>query len=290
MTTWSFIDTGVGSGAYNMAVDEVLLDDCANRDGGPYLRLFGWNPPTVSLGFGQDIECELDLEECRWMGVDVVRRPTGGRAVLHWGELTYSVVCATAAGAVGEDVGEVYHTIGCCLVRGLRQLGVEAVLERAGAQRHDRQAAEASRPCFSSISRWEVKCGGRKLVGSAQRRLKKAVLQHGSLLLDSRHERLLELMPAGDRAARERYLSELQLGSTHLSACLELWTPEVLKARILDGFRHGLAADLIHAELDPDQAQRVSALVRTKYGNPTWTLEGKWQRPEAVPSEQLAHV
>ena len=290
MTTWSFIDTGVARGAYNMAVDEVLLDECANRGGGPYLRLFGWNPPTVTLGFGQKLERELDVEKCRQMGVDIVRRPTGGRAVLHWGELTYSVVCATAAGEVGEDVGEVYHAIGCCLVRGLRILGVEAVLERAAARRTDRQATDTSRPCFSSISRWEVKCKGRKLIGSAQRRLKSAVLQHGSLLLDPRHERLLELMPEGDVAVLEAYLSELQLGSTHLSACLESWSPADLKTRILEGFREVLSVEIDEADLSADQSERVSLLLHSKYDNPTWTFEGKWNRSAASFSEELTHA
>ncbi len=287
MAAWSFIDTGVARGAYNMAVDEVLLDECANRDGAPYLRLFGWNPPSVTLGFGQKLERELDVEKCRQMGVDIVRRPTGGRAVLHWGELTYSVVCATPAGEMGEDVGEVYHAIGCCLVSGLRKLGVDAVLERSGARRTDRQATNTSRPCFSSISRWEVKCGGRKLIGSAQRRLKGAVLQHGSLLLDPRHERLLELMPEGDEAVREAYLSELQLGSTDLSACLESWSPADLKKRILEGFREVLSAEIDETELDADQSERVSALVHAKYGNPAWTFEGKWNRSAATLSEEL---
>ena len=290
MRTWSFIDTGATRGAYNMALDEVLLDECAHRGGGPYLRFFGWSPPTVTIGFGQKIARELDVEKCRRMGVDIVRRPTGGRAVLHWGELTYSVICATAADEVGRDVGEVYHAIGCCLVRGLRILGVKAVLERAGARRTDRQPADTSRPCFSSISRWEVKCGGRKLIGSAQRRLKGAVLQHGSLLLDPRHERLLELMPDGDGSAREAFLSELQLGSTHLSACLESWSPAELKVAMLDGFSEVLAAEIDEIDLSADQSERVSALQLAKYDDPTWTFEGRWDRSAAPFSEEPIHA
>ena len=285
MTHWSFIDSGVAHGAYNMAVDEVLLDECANRGGAPCLRLFGWNPPTVSLGFGQDLERELDVKKCREMGVDIVRRPTGGRAVLHWGELTYSVVCA--ADEVGVDVGEVYHAIGCCLVRGLRLVGAEAVLERAGARRTERQATDTSKPCFASISRWEVKCGGRKLIGSAQRRLKSAVLQHGSLLLDPSHEKLLELMPAGDRVVRERYLSELQLGSTHLSACLESWSLADLKHRLLEGFRQVLSVEIEERDLDRSQLERAAALVDAKYGNPVWTFEGKRNRSATPSTEEL---
>ena len=285
---WSYIDTGIDQGAYNMAVDEVLLDECVHFGGGPFLRLFGWNPPTVSIGFGQDLERELDVEKCRQMGVDIVRRPTGGRAVLHWGELTYSVVCGIT-GEIGGDVGEVYHTIGYCLVRGLRLTGVDAVLERAGARRQDRQPAEASRPCFSSLSRWEVKCRGRKLVGSAQRRIKNAVLQHGSLLLDANHERLLDLLPDEDAVVSEAYLSELQAGSTDLNACLDSWSLEELKENILSGFRKGLPAEIIPTELGLERSKRIADLVQNKYGNPAWTLLGKRNDAE-VSSEELLHA
>ena len=167
--SWRYLDTGASSGTFNMALDEMLVDQ-VEAGHGPILRFYEWSPPAVSFGYAQDPEKEVDLDICRELGVDLVRRPTGGRAVLHWEELTYSVICPIDDVRVGGRIEDTYKRIGECLVSGLRGYGVEVELERAQVRQPRPRGESAALPCFSSIARWEIKCQGRKLVGSAQRR------------------------------------------------------------------------------------------------------------------------
>ena len=222
--TWRFLDTGAATGSFNMAVDETLLDEVAAGNSQPVMRLYRWNPPAVSLGYHQVPERELRLERCHQAGIEVVRRPTGGRAVLHWHELTYSVICReTDSRLGGRSLGATYREIGQALVRGLSAFGVAAVLHRPSARRTEAvtagpsraPSATASRPaCFATTARWEVTYDGRKLVGSAQRRVRGAILQHGSILTGPGYRRLEELLH-GRGAARPA--SET---SCHLRECM----------------------------------------------------------------------
>ena len=120
-TRW--VRSGPATGAANMAIDESLLETV--RDGGgPILRTYGWNPPTLSVGYGQDL-AGIDLARCRELGIGIVRRPTGGRAVLHWEELTY---CYLSLPPDGDDsIQQTYLTIGRCLQRGLQLFGVDVI-------------------------------------------------------------------------------------------------------------------------------------------------------------------
>src|SRR5256712_10636162 len=176
-----------------MAIDEALSLGRRADTSPPTLRFFAWDPPTVSLGFGQPLGRDVDMNACRELGVGIVRRPTGGSAVYHDGperELTYSVVAA--AEDLGGVVGllETYHWIGRALLSGLRSLGAPAEMVAVAG-------GEESTPafCFARTGSYEIEVGGRKLVGSAQRRRGKTFLQHGSVLLGLDEERLRTLFP-----------------------------------------------------------------------------------------------
>ncbi|MBD3349094.1 MAG: hypothetical protein GF400_07870 [Candidatus Eisenbacteria bacterium] len=204
MRAWRAINTGHRAGPLNMAIDEVLLRGVASQGSPPTVRVFGWRPPTVSIGHSQDPERELDLEACRRAGIGVVRRPTGGRAVLHAGELTYSIVGSVTDATLGRTIMETYLAVSRALLSGLESLGVRAELQKVGGVSGPRPEAAAP-PCFASAGRYEILAGGRKLVGSAQRRLAGAVLQHGSVLLDGTHARIVEFLRIpDDRRARVR--------------------------------------------------------------------------------------
>ena len=125
--TWRVIDTGANCGAYNMGVDQVLVAAAQS----PVLRFYGWNPPAISCGWNQQPEREANVEACRVLGIDVVRRPTGGRAVLHWEELTYSVSCVPEELVEGGGIEATHRKIGACLAEGLRLFGAPVELERA---------------------------------------------------------------------------------------------------------------------------------------------------------------
>ena len=250
-----FLDTGALPGALNMAVDDVLLD-AARDGGGPILRTYGWSPPAVSLGFGQRAREAVDVDRCRDLGIDIVRRPTGGRAVLHWNEITYSFHCAEGEGPAAHPLAEACRILGECLAEGLRRGGVDVELSPGGrpGARHG--------ACFASASRWELTCGGRKLVGSAQRRTRGALLQHGSLLAGPEHLRLVELIPAPQGGE-----ASLEASSTHLAECAgQPLDRDRLVGCLADGFGQVLGLPVREAQLTPGERRRAELLARETYG------------------------
>jgi lipoate-protein ligase A len=185
------------TGAACMRGDAELLE--AHTDDTPVtLRLYTWIRPTVSVGFMQKPEELLDLDACSAGGIDVVRRPTGGRAILHWEEITYAVVASARDGRFGTNLASAHDVIGECLAAALGRLGIAAELSRPG---RDPRRLGLRQPCFASTGRSELLVGGRKLVGSAQRRRAHAFLQHGSLLIGPAHEGLVDLLRDARRDA-----------------------------------------------------------------------------------------
>lgn len=194
---WLAIATEPAPGAWNMAVDEASME--AVRAGGPPLvRFYRWSPACVSLGRNQPAAGRYDLRRLVESGVEVVRRPTGGRAVLHDQELTYAVVARTSV--LGSPRAS-YSRINRALVAGLRLLGVPAALQPPS----DRRAATPSlEPCFRQAAEGEVVVAGRKLIGSAQRTSDGVMLQHGSLLLQGDQRRVTEFVSGLSPSACER--------------------------------------------------------------------------------------
>jgi lipoate-protein ligase A len=187
-------------GSRNMAVDEELLEGAAGGSLPPTLRFYSWSPPCLSLGYFQS-EDLVDLDACRRLETDVVRRPTGGRAILHHRELTYSVCLPLSI--LGREQGVIasYGRISRALVDGLRAVGfpVEAQPESVDLR------AESSPACFDRPAQHEILLFGRKVVGSAQVRRGGALLQHGSILFAPQVEetlRLLRLQPSERDALR----------------------------------------------------------------------------------------
>jgi len=177
-------------GAFHMQRDAALLETAATR-GVAVLRLYSWKPPCLSLGFMQRADELVDHDACRRAGVDVVRRPTGGRAVLHWEEITYALAAPVGEPRFGRTLAETQACIGRCLAAGLERLGVVASLSRPALD-PERRLLRA--PCFASPGRAELMVVGRKLVGSAQRRTSRSFLQHGSLLVGPAHARVVEFL------------------------------------------------------------------------------------------------
>ncbi len=179
---WRLLQHGNLDGAWNMALDVALLHAVDRREAPPALRFYGWSPPCLSLGRHQPLSA-VDVEFCRREGVRVVRRPTGGRAVLHHMELTYSVAAPLDGVILPRAAQEAYRRICEALVVGLARVGVAAELA-PGAASLDLPAPTSTVPCFRAPAGGEVVVGGRKLVGSAMRLHGGSVLQHGSILLD----------------------------------------------------------------------------------------------------------
>ena len=188
MNRWRLLDDEARTAAENMARDEFLLERAEKVGGAPVLRLYSFDPPAISIGYQQDPAEVLDLGALGRDRVDLVRRITGGRALLHDGELTYSVCAPIGKNAFGAGLAETFLAISGALASALRSLGVDAALESG---RPGRGAGNVA-PCLVSVSRYEVAARGKKIAGSAQRRTRKAFLQHGSILLRPASGRIVE--------------------------------------------------------------------------------------------------
>ena len=176
MRNWRLINSGFQTGAMNMALDEALLHSVANG-ALPVLRFYRWQPATVTLGYAQSVVTDLDLDVCRQADLDVVRRSTGGRAVLHDHEVTYSVIAPLNTALFGNSVLDCYRVISEILQKTLIQLGLPAQLVPGKSRCGNQSTAKAV--CFSTPSQYELVIDGRKVAGSAQKRHGQAFLQHG---------------------------------------------------------------------------------------------------------------
>jgi lipoate-protein ligase A len=192
-----------------MEIDETLALELLRGSSGPALRVYQWAPWAVSLGLHQN-ERDVNTEACAADGVDIVRRPTGGRAILHAEELTYAVVMR----AGGKSVHEVYQSISTALLEGLRLYGVPADFRRSQANFGVLYRGASSVSCFSSSARYEIEWSGRKLVGSAQRRYgtgdDTVVLQHGSILCGPAHQEIAKYLHVAGEEVREGMRRELR--------------------------------------------------------------------------------
>jgi lipoate-protein ligase A len=234
--TWRLLDTGAGSGAWNMAVDEAMLEGHRLGLAPPTLRLYRWERPTLSLGYAQKVD-GLDLEAIAAAGIDVVRRPTGGRAVLHAGDFTYAIVTS----GLPEGVRASYEALAEGLAKAIGRLGLACELApgELGAGR--------SADCFKAATQADLLAAGRKLIGSAQTRRAGAVLQHGSLYL--RYPQDLARVVFGDGQPEIADLAGL-LGRT------PSWE-EVAQA-FTEGLSEHLGVRLIPGSFTPWETERAS--------------------------------
>ena len=264
--TWRLLDTGGADGPTNMAVDEAILTAVSNGESLPTLRFYGWEPACLSLGRAQSIH-EADEAACRARGWHIVRRATGGRAILHLDELTYSVAAPQTEPRVAGGIQPSYERLSRALVAGLRLLGVET----------DRAPELPSSPknvsgpiCFDTPARYEITFRGRKLIGSAQMRRKGVMLQHGTLPLSGDVTRIVAALALGT-AEREAARTELRTQAVTLA---EVLGREVgLNTAVFfmrQGFMQALNLTLVKSDLSPAEKQHAAELRATKYAHDDW--------------------
>ena len=236
---------GAHPGAENMTRDRALL--AAQRPGDdPVLRIYRWDPPAVTIGYNQDA-ADFDATAARAAGFDVVRRPTGGRAILHADELTYAVVGTSPGPLFGDSLHAVYMTINRALVAFLAGLGIAAEIS-AGESREEARGLV----CFKSAGRYEIAVAGRKIVGSAQRRTGGCFLQHGSILAGPRHLELLRFLrpgaPGADVPPALLALATTDLGQLRGRPCLPA-DLDALAPALVEAFAASLALEPVAADL-----------------------------------------
>ncbi|MDR0330457.1 MAG: hypothetical protein LBH93_01945 [Chitinispirillales bacterium] len=187
---------------FNMAADMYLLNRCADG-GGVAVRFYSWARPTVTVGYMQPAGDELDLEALRADGAGWIRRATGGRAVLHGGDATYCCAFHKGVEAMGNGITQTYRIIASCLAEGLRRASIkcEAHGVSGGVEGVGR---EVKLPCFLAPNRDEIMVGGRKLIGSAQKRGAAAVMQHGSIPISGDYRKMPRYLNIGESEKRKQ--------------------------------------------------------------------------------------
>ncbi len=213
---WCWIDETPRSGRENMDIDWALAKQAeAAPEPITRIRFYRWDRPTVSLGKHQNASTAVDLERCREREIPIVHRPTGGRAVLHADELTYAVVSNDATRFPLKSVTQTYLVVAQALQLGLRSLRVETEIASGAAR--ERSNGRSPAPCFVSVSRHELVHGGRKLVGSAQRRLRRSFLQHGSLPLTIDYPLTARLLKTDPEILQETMVGLSEALSNHIA-------------------------------------------------------------------------
>jgi lipoate-protein ligase A len=219
MLNWNFENTGASSGEANMKRDEELAQALCNGAGASTLRFYCWQPWMLSVGWHQSLE-EIDCDAVHRDGYDLVRRPTGGRAIFHAEELTYCAVFFSN----GESIYKTYENISLALLEGLRNLGIEATYEKQQPHFPSLYRTAQGVPCFSAAGRYEITYEGKKLIGSAQRRYigengAEVVLQHGSILIGRAHTSIVRYLRV-QNDEREKIRLALETKTTELSTIL----------------------------------------------------------------------
>ena len=265
------IDERPRTGPENMAVDETLLESQAEGESPPTLRFYQWRPAALTIGYFQSFEREIDTDGCKKLGVDWVRRPTGGRAVLHDDELTYSVV-------ISEDllpgsVMQTYSALSEALTAGLRILGIDAQL--AGGRAPTRQSRESSSAaCFDTPTTNEVAVDGRKMIGSAQVRKRGVILQHGSVPLTLDRQKVVRCLYLPSERLRDRVTDTLRRKAAALNeVSSQEITFEQVAGALRGGFKEIFGVQFSCSQLTQIEKERVQLLVEDKYGKKSYNRQ-----------------
>lgn len=228
-----------------MAIDTLLA---AKKEMSlPVLRLYGWKPAAISLGYHQNID-DIDMEKCRRHHIAVVHRPTGGRAVLHAEEITYAVVIPKSFFLYSQQIMRVYEKISQAILKGLQYLDINADFGRSRKNQQNYSRGELSSLCYASSIQYEINHKGKKVVGSAQRHFEHAVLQHGSILIGPKHADLPLYLKKGDSDWKKAVKAFVQKHTTCLN---ELSQRELTYDQVADALISGFAA-VFHATLNKE--------------------------------------
>lgn len=267
MNTWRLLMMPAERGAWNMAVDEAILEHIGHGGSSTTLRLYAWDPACLSLGHAQpfaDVDCAR-LQERGW---DVVRRLTGGRAILHTDELTYSVTGRAEESILAGGVLESYNRLAQALLLAVKELGLSVEMKEGKPGDN----AVSNPVCFEVPSTYEITVGGKKLIGSAQARKKEGVLQHGSLPLTGDLSRICQALTFESESAREVAAERLRARATTVESALGAAVTWEMAARgFIHAFEWQLGIRLERGELSEAESRSAEELVREKYAHPSWT-------------------
>ena len=276
---WRLIRDSYHNGFMNMAIDEAIM--IAHRGGlvPPTIRFYQWSPPAVSLGYFQDLEKEIDIAACHNLGIDIVRRPTGGKAVLHDKELTYSFIIRENHSIVNDSILETYKKISGGIIRGLSYLGIKSELVPLRGKLENNLLGRSDKTrihhldfksiCFSIPSQYEVQVKGKKIVGSAQVRKRGVVLQHGSLLIKLEKDKLFPIFNFPSVQIKDRL--KFKFNATSLEEILKRKINFSELSEILpQGFEEEFGVRLVESKLTSQEEKISKDLLENKYSTYEW--------------------
>ncbi|HEE8887912.1 TPA: lipoate--protein ligase family protein [Staphylococcus aureus] len=269
--TWNFINTGSKDPYYNMAMDEALLNFVSRGEIDPVIRFYTWNPATLSIGYFQRLQKEIDIDKVKEKGFGLVRRQTGGRGVLHDKELTYSVIVPESHPDMPSTVTEAYRVISQGLLEGFKNLGFNTYFAVPKTP-EERQKLKQPRSSvgFDAPSWYELVVEGRKIAGSAQTRQKGVILQHGSILQDIDIDELFDMFIYKNERLKlkmkeafvEKAVAINDISDKHI-------TISQMEEAFEKGFKKGLNIELKPLELTEAQLAEVEELTE-KYRSDEW--------------------
>ncbi len=267
MDTWRLLITPPARGAWNMALDESILEHIGRGESMPTFRLYAWDPACLSLGHAQPFS-DVDIVRLNERGWEVVRRATGGRAILHIDEITYSVIAPNDEPRVAGTVLESYNRLAQALLLAVQQLELPVEMEEG-------RTNDQSTPNPVSIevpSTYEITENGKKLIGSAQARKKEGVLQHGSLPLTGDLTRICQALVFESESAREKASKRLLTRAATVESALGHAIPwQTASQAFIHAFEAQLGLTLKRGELSESESERTDELVKEKYAHPSWT-------------------
>ena len=277
---WRLLNYRSCSASENMAIDEAVLLETIHHNKPPTLRFYGWSRPAVSIGYFQELTKEINDDRCRLSDVKVVRRITGGKAVYHRDEITYSVVAGSSTGLFPDDIAGTYRIISLCLLRGLSNLGIRAKLAETASIGVDRKP-DLDACCFSVPAGNELMVDGRKICGSAQTRTRGGFIQHGSLLMTFDPVETADMIQSS--GAPECY-AKLRKSVTAVNELLPSpVSAETLCFALKKGFVDKLGIDMTEGTLTPAEKALSRRLVK-KYESDAWNRDRKKKRISQIHS------
>lgn|SRR3989338_786936 len=243
-----FIQDGFNPAAQNMALDEAVMKNCVAY-GKPTLRFYRWKPSAVSIGYFQSLEQEVDTAKCRELGVDVVRRSTGGGAVFHDAELTYSFVCPVDAALTPKNILDSYRHICGGLIHGFRELGLMAA--------------------FVPLN--DLVVNGKKVSGNAQTRREKTLLQHGTILIDVDVDKMFSLLKVPNEKIRDKLISDVKQRVTSINReAGKAYAYDEVAQAMKKGFERHFKATLVDEPFTAEERKLAGQIAAQKYSRPEW--------------------
>ncbi len=250
------METGFHSAVFNMGLDEAILDSVSQGLCLPTLRFYGWNPPAVSLGYFQGLQEEIDIEACKVFGIDAVRRITGGGAVFHHHEATYSIAIPLGHPLARPSIIESYRILLAGIIEGLAELGIRSE--------------------FAPIN--DIVSAGKKISGNAQTRKKGCVLQHGTIIIEVDVDLMFSILRVPQEKAKGKLIEDIKSRVTSIRSCLslpdsvsfeELFSTTI--AALEKGFARALDLSYVRSEPTDLELQNAERLAQEKFSNNQWT-------------------